>query len=116
MFVLQACSVNRMTIVAAVLQNARICGTIERYQRVGGICCPHPQCQRGAARPHIPEDNILRHIIYHLSALKLYMLFSFIYRSFCLTNIVCHFLPPFHRARGLSDEWARSEPTGNGGR
>jgi hypothetical protein len=48
--------------------------------------------------------------------LKLYMLFSCMYGSFCLTNIVCHFLPPFHRARGLSDEWATSEPTGNGGR
>jgi hypothetical protein len=33
-----------------------------------------------------------------------------------LTNIVYHFLPPFHRACGLSDEWATSEPTGNGGR
>jgi hypothetical protein len=64
MFVLQACSVNRMTIVTAVLQNARLCRLIGRYQRVGGICCPHPQCKMGTARPHIPEDNILQHIIY----------------------------------------------------
>jgi len=32
--------VNRMTIVTAVLEKERLCSSIGRYQRVGGICFP----------------------------------------------------------------------------
>jgi hypothetical protein len=85
-----------------------------QFDREGGICCPHPQCQMGATRPHIPEDNILRHIIYQpwncicsLHAYTAHFVWQISFVTSCSHSTACG---------GCRMSGLQASPTGNGGR